>query len=64
MMDKAFEIIVDKICDKRVQIADALVNGSAKDFAEYRALCGEVRGLLTAQSYIEDLARRMEQSDD
>lgn len=64
MMDKALEIIVDKICDKRVQIADALVNGSAKDFAEYRALCGEVRGLLTAQSYIEDLARRMEQSDD
>lgn len=63
-MEKAFEIIVGHIDNKRNQIAEALVGGNAKDFAEYRALCGEVRGLLTARSYIEDLAKRMEQSDE
>jgi len=32
--------------------------------AEYRALCGEIRGLLTAESYILDLAKNLENDDD
>ncbi len=63
-MEKPFEIIVKQINDKRLQIAEILCNGSVKDHSEYKSLCGEVRGLLTAQIYIEDLSKRMEQNDE
>ena len=36
----------------------------AKDFSEYKAMCGEIKGLLTARMYIKDLQQRMENSDE
>jgi hypothetical protein len=45
-------------------LADSVSSGSAKDYAEYRALCGEIRGLLIAESYMTDLARNLEKMDD
>jgi hypothetical protein len=35
-----------------------------KDFAEYKNLCGEIRGLATAQMEIKDLVRKLKESDD
>jgi hypothetical protein len=63
-MDKTLETLLRQCRDKRNQIADAVSSGAAKDYAEYRALCGEVRGLLTAESYLLDLAKNLENSDD
>jgi hypothetical protein len=63
-MDKTLEILVKQYRDKRSQIADAVSSGAAKDYAEYRALCGEIRGLLTAESYLLDLAKNLENADD
>jgi hypothetical protein len=63
-MDKTLEALLRQCRDKRSQIADAVSSGAAKDYAEYRALCGEVRGLLTAESYLLDLAKNLENSDD
>jgi hypothetical protein len=63
-MDKTLEALLRQCRDKRNQIADAVSSGAAKDYAEYRALCGEVRGLLTAESYLLDLAKNLENSDD
>ena len=40
-MDKALEIIKDKINEKQAHLAKAMGEGAAKDFAEYRAICGE-----------------------
>jgi hypothetical protein len=64
MMDKALEIIKSQINDKQAQVAIALSGGSAKDYAEYRAMCGEIRGLSLAEGYILDLANQMERNDD
>jgi hypothetical protein len=41
-----------------------MTSGVAKDYAEYRAMCGEVRGLLSAEQLIMDLAKNMENSDE
>jgi hypothetical protein len=63
-MDRTLEVLLKQYRDKRNQVAEAISSGSAKDYAEYRALCGEVRGLLTAESYLTDLAKNLENSDD
>ena len=63
-MDKTLEVLLKQYRDKRSQIADAVSSGAAKDYAEYRALCGEIRGLLTAESYLLDLAKNLENAND
>jgi len=63
-MDKTLEVLLKQYKDKRNQLADAVSSGAAKDYAEYRALCGEIRGLLTAESYLLDLAKNLENADD
>jgi hypothetical protein len=63
-MDRTLEVLLRQYRDKRNQVAEAISSGSAKDYAEYRALCGEVRGLLTAESYLTDLAKNLENSDE
>ena len=63
-MDKTLEVLLKQYRDKRNQIAEAVSSGAAKDYAEYRALCGEIRGLLIAESYLLDLAKNLENADD
>jgi hypothetical protein len=63
-MDKTLEIIKKQINGKQAQLADAMSSGAAKDFAEYRAMCGEYRGLSLAEGFILDLANQMERNDD
>lgn len=63
-MDRTLEVLLEQYRDKRSQIAEAVSSGAAKDYAEYRALCGEIRGLLTAEMYLTDLAKNLENSDD
>jgi glycerol dehydrogenase-like iron-containing ADH family enzyme len=63
-VDKTLEIIKEKINEKQAQLAHAVGGGSAKDYAEYRAICGEIRGLSIAEGFILDLADQMERNDD
>jgi hypothetical protein len=63
-MNKTLEILLKECREKRSSLADSVSSGSAKDYAEYRALCGEIRGLLIAESYMTDLARNLEKMDD
>lgn len=63
-MDKALEIIRNKINEKQAQLAHAVSEGTAKDYTEYRAMCGEIRGLSIAEGFILDLADQMERHND
>ena len=63
-MDKTLEIIKERINDKQAQLAHAMGEGAAKDYAEYRAICGEIRGLSIAEGFILDLADQMERNQD
>jgi len=41
-----------------------VVSGRADNHAEYRHVCGIIRGLNYAQTIINDLVQKMEKSDD
>jgi hypothetical protein len=63
-VDKALSIIKERINEKQAFLAKAVSEGIAKDYAEYRAMCGEIRGLSIAEGFILDLADQMERHDD
>lgn len=58
------EAALKEIRTRRAQLSDGLGNSSAKSFEEYRFICGEIRGLTAVESYLIDLAKHMEHSDD
>lgn len=64
MIDKALQHLRNQIDDKVLQLQEALGGGSAKDYAEYKKMVGEIQGLLTARLYTIDLQERLKESDD
>jgi hypothetical protein len=64
MATTALDVVIKEIEERRESIAQALISGSAKDFAEYKDLCGEIRGLSRAHAFITDLVKRMQNDDD
>jgi len=63
-MTTAFTVVIKEIEERRESIAQALISGSAKDYAEYKFMTGEVQGLSRAHAFITDLVKRMENDDD
>ena len=64
-MDKnATTYILREIDKLRGDQAVFLNGGGAKDFAEYRHICGVIRGLTHAEQLVKDLVQNMEYSDD
>ena len=61
---QATKVVTDNIDSRVKQIEEALGAKAAKSFDEYCAMCGEIRGLLTARSFITDLTRNMEKLDE
>ena len=57
-----FEVITKEVDDKVDQLKDALAAG-VQSFDEYRALCGEIKGLLFVKVYLRDLKQNLENSD-
>ena len=41
-----------------------LNGGGAKNFDEYRHVCGIIRGLTHAENFVKDLVQKMETSND
>lgn len=64
MAATVFSVVLKEIEEKQKYLSDALSGGTAKDFSEYKFMCGEIRGLSLAHAYVTDLVRRMEQDDD
>jgi hypothetical protein len=52
---------IDKLRSNQVTF---LAGGGAKDFAEYRHVCGVIRGLTHAEQLVKDLVQKMEYSDE
>jgi hypothetical protein len=55
---------VKQLVEQRESYAGAVSRGNAKDFAEYKHLCGLIQGLRQAEDIINDLVQKMEKSDD
>jgi len=58
------DVLVKQSDEKIVQLKDYLAEGRAENFEEYKKLCGEIKGLLTARGYALDLQQTMEKLDD
>ena len=63
-MDKYLEYLNKQFTERQQNLADALANGAAKTFEEYKQLVGEIRGLSFAQLCVSDLVRKLENDDD
>jgi 3-dehydroquinate synthetase len=63
-MDQTLELLLSRIDDQRKQVIINLGDGAAKDFASYQNMVGYIRGLSVAESFIKDLAQRMETFED
>lgn len=66
MEEKILELLIRKLDEQKLAVADSLQSGAAKDYAEYQHLCGVVRGLGLAQIEMNDLLRsiRANEHDD
>ena len=64
MNSQALSYLLKEINKLREDQAIFLNGGGAKDFAEYRHVCGVIRGLTHADQIVKDLAKKMEYSDD
>ena len=64
MNDKILMHLAREIDKLRGDQATFLNGGGAKDFAEYRHVCGIIRGLTHAESLVKDLAVKLEYSDE
>jgi len=64
MATTVFAVITKEIEERQKSLSDALASGAAKDYAEYKYMCGEIRGLSFAHAYVTDLVRKLEQDDD
>lgn len=60
----AMDLLLQQIEDSRASLARAIVDGSARDYAEYKHLSGEIQGLSRAFALVEDMKRRVENDDD
>ena len=60
----AIEAAIKELRERRTQHSDALANRAAKTFEEYQFICGDIRGLTAVETYLIDLAKRMEHEDD
>lgn len=56
--------VIKELKDRKNSLLSAMADGSAKDFAEYKNIAGEIRGLLFAIALLEDLVRQMESADE
>jgi len=63
-MDKYLEYLNKIFVDRQKQIAEAITDGAAKSYEDYKQLVGEIRGLSFAQLSLDDLVRKMEENDE
>ena len=63
-MKSVFDLLHKKYQERILNLELSLSNGSAKDYAEYRELCGVIRGLRSAQMEVQDLESRIKEDED
>lgn len=44
---------------EKTEVTNAIVEGAARDFAQYKELCGKIYGLALAQSFINTMADKL-----
>lgn len=58
------QLALKELEHRRETLKNALAEGSARDFSEYKAMAGEIQGLSFAHSILTDLVRKLEFDDE
>lgn len=59
-----YDAILHKLDEEEGSHTTFLADGKASDFAEYKRICGVIRGLRLAQDITLDLQKAQEESDE
>jgi len=60
----AIQLLLSKNDTERTTQTVFLAAGNAKDYAEYKHICGVIRGLNLADEHLNALAERLQKHDD
>lgn len=58
------DYLVDEFKERIEYLKDGLARGNLASIDDYKYVCGQLRGLETACGVIQDLKKRLENSDD
>ena len=61
---KVLGLLNSKLEEQKIQISEVLCAGNAKSYEHYKELCGQIRGLMTAQLEMSDLVRNLKDAED
>lgn len=64
MEQQILEHLLKKLEEERQSFIQNLGDGAAKDYASYKEMCGVSRGLLLAQSEVNNLLQRLKDDDE
>ena len=64
MLTNFVDILRKKIRDDMNNYTDDMAGGACRSFDEYQKLCGVIQGLAIAESYLLDLAKKAEESNE
>lgn len=64
MTTNALDVLSKKLEEQKIQLSEVLCAGNAKSYEHYKELCGQIRGLMTAQLEISDLVRNLQETED
>jgi hypothetical protein len=62
--DRVLSYLAKEIEQLRTDQVVFLASGRANDFAEYRHVCGVIRGLTHAETIVKDLVQKLEKDDE
>lgn len=64
MANDVLSLLVKQMDEEKLAMAEALVNGSAMDFPEYKRMVGVIRGLELGQRIVGEMAQRLREQDE
>lgn len=64
MENDAMSLLLKHMEDDKKSLISALSDGVAKDYAEYKHLCGQIMGLSKAQLCVSEMNARLQNDED
>ena len=64
MENDAMSLLLKHMEDDKKSLISALSEGVAKDYAEYKHLCGQIMGISKAQLRVSEMNARLQNDED
>jgi len=64
MENDAMSLLLKHMEDDKKSLISALSDGVAKDYAEYKHLCGQIMGISKAQLRVNEMNARLQNDED